>query len=221
LELIEAAVREGSETRFRHWRARDAGNEDSPDEFVLMCGIVGLGRELAETFDRRRHAPAGLVRDLRTYANDRRWRVREAVVLALQRLGDVHIRPLLDIAESWNDGNAYEQRAAVAALCEPRFVVDTANAERRILDLLDAATSAYKAADNQRDAPMEALRKTLSYGWSVAVAEAPSEGVSRFDRWVSVDDPGIRRIVRENLAKARLTRVVPSDVERWRRRIGE
>ncbi len=215
LELLEAAVIEGDETKFRHWRELDAGHEDMPDEFVLMCGIAGLGRVLGETFDVRRHAPAGMVRELRKYANDRRGRVRDAVASALHRVGDVHLRPLLEIAETWAAGNPVECSTGVAGVAEERFVVPAVHANERIFDILDRATAALVAETNRRAPPADALRRVLSYGWAVAVTADPEGGVARFDRWVGSHDPDVRRAVRDNLENVRLRRRLPAAVQRW------
>ena len=90
---------------------------NSPEVFLTCCGVVGLGRLLAEG-DERQWKP------LRKHANDPRWRVREAVVLGLQRLGDVDMKRLLGPMMEWGSGNGLEQRAAVAVLCEPRLLKD-------------------------------------------------------------------------------------------------
>jgi hypothetical protein len=48
----------------------------------------------------------------------------------------------------------------------------------------------------------------LGYGWSVAVAAAPEAGLPLFERLRASADPDARWIVKENLRKARLTRLV-------------
>src|SRR5689334_8149120 len=50
----------------------------SDDEYLVLCGVIGLGARLAARPD-----PA-LVRRLRGHAMDGRWRIREAVAMALQ-----------------------------------------------------------------------------------------------------------------------------------------
>src|SRR3954468_17402563 len=54
---------------------------ETGDEYLVLCGVVALGRQLASG------VPAVPAR-LRTYATDARRRVREGVAMALQRLGD-------------------------------------------------------------------------------------------------------------------------------------
>ena len=55
------------------------------DEYLVFCGVVGLGRLLA---DDAGDDPGRLRERLHGHACDERWRVREAVAMALQRLGD-------------------------------------------------------------------------------------------------------------------------------------
>ncbi len=52
--------------------------------YLACCGAAGLGR-LALEHDRGPPAPVALLRDR---ASDERWRVREAVAMALQRISD-------------------------------------------------------------------------------------------------------------------------------------
>lgn len=59
-----------------------------------------------------------------------------------------------------------------------------------------------------------ALGKTLGYAWSVAIVADPTAGWLAFERVVALarTDPGLRRVVRENLAKKRLVRLDPGRV---------
>ena len=74
LELVRAAAEEADEPRLMRLA-------DSEEEFLVMCGAVGLGRLAAE-------GKRGHLARLRELACDPRWRVREAVALALQRWGE-------------------------------------------------------------------------------------------------------------------------------------
>ncbi len=67
---------------------------------------------------------------------------------------------------------------------------------------------------------MRTLRQGLAYCWSVAVAADPVTGVPRFERWARDPDPDVRWLVRQNLAKSRLTRADPAAVERLRALVG-
>jgi hypothetical protein len=202
LELVAAVADEGGTALLWDLAARE-------DEFLALCGIVGLGRLAAE-------GGADAMVTLHERASDQRWRVREAVAMALQRLGDADIQRLLAIIEAWAGEGPLERRAAVAAICEPRLLRDppVANAA---LDVLDRVTASLTKESERRAHDVRVLRKALGYGWSVAIVAAPVRGRAMFERLAASDDPDIRWIVRENLAKARLRRLDPSWVERLQR----
>jgi hypothetical protein len=188
LELAHAAALEGSAERLARLR-------ESDHEFLVMCGVMGL-----DDFG-----------ELKRWANDPRWRVREAVAMAVQRIGGP---AAVEHMREWAGGTRLEQRAAVAALCEPPLLRDEATA-RAALEVLDEVTASL-AEDRGGD---EALRKALSYGWSVAVAARPDPGRALMERWIADGDAGTRRIMRENLRKARLVRLDGEWVERQLARI--
>jgi hypothetical protein len=207
LELAAAAVPLATDADVeRRLGYADTAEPNTPDEFVVFCGVVALGPRLAQG----KEAALALARG---FAGDERWRLREAVAIALQTLGDADPGALVAIAREWVEGTPYERRAAVAALCEPRLLGEPATLVAA-LDVLDSATASLAAEPDRRDPGVVALRKALSYGWSVAVAAAPETGRPRFERWLASDDRDVRRILRDNLGKARLGRADPEWVER-------
>jgi len=215
LELVAAAADVIPEDRLRQWVS--LGPSDAPAgtarEYLPVCGAVGLGRLLAGTGDdwTRRDSILATLRDL---ADDPRWRVREAVAMALQRWGSVEMGALLPVMRSWAmSGDRLAQRAAVAALCEPPLLHDPANAGE-VVAILDALTTTLVAAVDRRTDAYRVLRQALGYGWSVAIVAAPEPGWVAFERWAADRDPDIGWMVRENLRKHRLQRLDPARVER-------
>ena len=181
---------------------------ETDDEYLVFCGVVGLGRELAEDADTD-EARAEAEHRLRRHATDVRWRVREAVAMALQRLGDADLARLLDVVRRWaDDGDPLVLRAAAAAICEPRLLREPTAAAAAVA-VCEQATRALVAlpADRRQDPDVRTLRQALGYCWSVAVAADPAEGLPRF-RALSDgpfgNDRDVVWIVRENSAKARL-----------------
>jgi hypothetical protein len=164
----------------------------SDDEFLAFCGVLGLGRLLVEG------DPAALAA-LRRHAADGRWRVREAVAMALQRWGEQDFAALATEMARWADGGWLERRAAAAALCEP-VLLTTPERVTATLAVLETATPT--AGD--RSPEYKALRKGLGYCWSVAVAADPEQGRPALERLVSSEHPDVRWIARENLRKKRL-----------------
>ena len=219
LELARAAAEEAPPEVVRQLAGDD-------DEYLALCGAVGLGRLLAE-------GDPAAAPSLRRLADDDRWRVREGVAMGLQRLGDDDLQRLLDLAAGWAaEPSALAQRAAVAGVCEPRLLRQPAaavipepplkTAAHQALDLLDTVTEALAARTDggRRDPAVRVLRQALGYCWSVAVAALPAEGFDRLGRWAGSDDGDVRWVLRENLGKARLRRADPATVARLRELVG-
>lgn len=215
IELAQAVADEGDEPLFRHLLAFDAAvaPTNTPQEFLAFCGVVGLGRLVAE--GRRDLLPA-----LRRHANDPRWRMREGVAMALQRWGRVDMDGLLAEMALWSRGTFLEQRAAAAGLCEPALLDDPVHAQRT-LQILDAITAAVAQSEDRRDEDFQALRKGLAYCWSVAVAANPQAGKPMMERWLVNDDRDVRWIMRQNLAKKRLARIDSAWVAAWQTRLDQ
>lgn len=214
LELAQAVADEGGETLFERLIARDPASApvNSPAEFLVVCGTIGLGRLAAE-------GRTDLLATLRTLASDPRWRTREAVAMALQRVGEQDMDLLLEEMDRWIQGSPLERRAAAAAVCEPKLLTKHEHAERA-LALLDRITESVGNAPDRRGDDFKALRKGLGYCWSVAVAALPNKGMRMMERWFAGHDPDVIWIMRENLKKNRLVRIDPEWVERARRRLG-
>lgn len=208
LELAAAAAAEGDRRRFdRYLRLTpDQAPENTPGVFLVVCGTLGYGRLLAE-------GDLSLLPSLRRLANDPRWRVRESVAMALQSWGDVDTSALLREMRSWIRGSLFEQRAAVAAVCEPRLLTRrrTTNA---VFALLDRATRHLPRQADRKSEPFRVLRQALGYAWSVALAAELELGRQRFERWAACDDPDIGWVVRQNLSKNRLRRADPAWTQR-------
>lgn len=214
LELAQAVADEGSEDMFLRFLALDADRAptNSPEEFLAFCGVVGLGRLAAE--GQRQYLAT-----LRACASDSRWRIREAVAMALQRLGDADMDALLEGMEDWSRGNLLEKRAAAAALCEPRLLREEEQV-MRVLRILDRITASIEHVADRKSAEFKALRKGLGYCWSVAVAALPEAGKAAMETWFGTDDRDVRWIMKENLRKNRLARMDAAWVAASKERLG-
>jgi hypothetical protein len=201
LELAFAVAEEGTAAQFSRYAGIDAleAPSNSPKEFLAFCGVLGLGYLLAR--GERAHLPI-----MRKSAADSRWRIREAVALGLQRFGQMDMEGLLEVMELWRAGDLLERRAVVAALCEPSLLGDPRHA-KRVIEILDVITSSIIEEADRKSNEFKVLRKGLAYGWSIVVAAQPAIGKPRFEKWVGVEDPDIRWIVKQNLKKKRLSRM--------------
>src|SRR2546423_133824 len=184
LELAQAVADAGDAGTFAALIATD-------DEYLVLCGVIGRWEEP----DR-----------LREHATDGRWRGREGVAMALQRIGDADPPRLVDLVTEWAaDPHPLVQRAAVAGICEPRLLKDP-DAARQAVEICARVTRSLtdRPAGDRADAGVRALRQALGYCWSVAVAADPAGGLPAFRALDGSGDGDVAWIVRENSRKARL-----------------
>lgn len=214
IELAQAVAEEGEENLFERYFGFDADKApvNTPEEFLAFCGVLGMGKLVAEGQIVR-------VETLRTCAKDPRWRIREAVAMGLQRWGRQDMDALLAEMQIWAHGNNLEKRAAAAGLCEPGLLTDSKQSEK-VLGILDLITSSIQAVDDRKSDGFIALRKGLGYCWSVAIAAYPECGKTYLEKWLESDDKDILWIMRENLKKKRLANMDASWVNSLRSKMG-
>jgi hypothetical protein len=210
LELAQVVADEGERGQFEHFLAYtpQVAPTNDPHEFLAFCGVVGLGRLLAEGDER-------ILDQLRPFASDPRWRLREGVAMALQRLGKQDMHRLLDAMQTWSAGNWLEKRAAAAALAEPVLLHNEKEA-LEALQILDRITESMENFGDAKNEKFKILQQGMSYCWSVVVAAAPEQGKQLMEKWLACPDRVIQRIMQENLKKNRLMRMDPAWVEKWR-----
>ena len=211
LELAQAFAHIGTLMDFKKYvdLSSDEAPADSPQEFLVLCGLLGLGNYLGKYHD------GGLLRIVQEKANDSRPRVREAVVRALKAIGRKNVGRLLKYAQKWMKGSFYEQRAVVAALCEPEFLKYKEPAVT-ILELLDWVTATLIQHDDESDeAGYQALQHTLESCWSTVVADYPVKGKPVMERWMKEKHPIVDRVMRAALQKEPLLAAQPEWCKRW------
>lgn len=169
-------------------------------EYPAMCAAAFFGSQADDVVvQARAHA----------LASDSRWRVREGLARGLQSLGDRALTPFLTVTEQWSvDPDVLVQRAAIAALCEPRLL-RTAEVRAAALAACDSATTQLAALPKERRSVPEArtLRQALGYCWSVAVAADPVLGLPMF-RELDTTNPDVAWIVAQNTHKQRLAKLL-------------
>lgn len=215
LELAQAVVELGEPGFFHHLNSfdPDTAPTNTPGEFLAFCGVCGLGRLIAE-------GQGDLLVELRAFASDPRWRVREAVAIALQYIGKADPRRMIEICEGWSAGSWLEKRAVVAGLAEPALLKEVENSER-ILGLFDRITADLAGAPDRKEAGYRVLRQALGYAWSVVAAAFPQQGIILMEKWLESCDPDVRWVMHENLKKKRLQRAAPQWTETWQARLAE
>jgi hypothetical protein len=212
LELAQACALElpaSVLTRFLKYTPQRAPS-NTPHEFLAFCGVLGLGGPAARGDERAWQR-------LRQLARDPRWRVREAVAMALQHVGRSDMAMLLARMRGWLSDAPLVQRALAAGLCEP----DLLTRERDVAHVLRflARVTAQFARPKPKDDDRLVLRQALGYCWSVAVAAQPALGKPAFERLTPPASADVLWIVKENLGKKRLARMDAAWVAQCQRRL--
>ncbi len=196
------AVRE----RLERWRAltTEQAPTGDPREYLCFCGTLAWSADWTRKPGGRDRTQ--IARGLRRAAGDPRWRRREAVAMALQRIGEVDPAALLSLLSTWLDKASFlELRAVAAALAHPPLLEQPGFA-RRALALADRLLerAAATALERRREEGFRVLRQGLGYALSVLAAAEPEKGFALLERWAASRDPDMAWILRENLKKKRL-----------------
>jgi hypothetical protein len=140
---------------------------------------------------------------LRLAASDPRWRVREVVAQALQRMLDAHWGRTAGALLDWaSTGDALVVRAAVAAVAEPRLLRDPERA-RAALELQYRGVARFRAMTDDPD------RRILgqALGFTISIAAAAAGDMALLEELAASSDADLRRIAAQNLDEARLKRL--------------
>jgi hypothetical protein len=187
------------------WAALDAAAAPSErPEVILPCAAVAAYGEVGAV---RPDWWGDEVAKLRRAAADDRWRVREVVAAALQRLLDADWDRTVSELVRWTaDGDPLVVRAAAAAVAEPPLLAGrpsrTAAAEgvqRRAVEALRRCPG-----EARRTPRVRVLRQAL--GFTVGVVVAATGDFALLRDMAASGDPDLQWAVRENLKKGRLRR---------------
>lgn len=214
---------------------KDKAFTGSSMEFIPMCGTVGFGAlglcdgaPLDPFFEKSMEM-------LKAIAGDPRWRVRESVAMALQKIIESSKAHAVRTLSGWIEpGNWLQMRAVAAGIAEPPLLSDPELGRhalelhreivRHIVSFLEE-THAATLSEVMRSEPFKKLVQALEYSVSVVVAARPEEGFPFLHELAEIvatrrNDPDrakaalvVRKIVKGNLKKARLVRAYPNKVD--------
>jgi hypothetical protein len=184
----------------------------TPLEFLPVCGVLALGARAASDEAARRR----LVAEMHTHADDLRYRVRDAVVDALGRVGGASGDILVHETATWMDGYFHAAAVLRAIGREPWLprIHRAAGAVSRLADAFELARAAPRAAARYpgRKALVEALGR-------VPIAVALRFGAPVFDlfvQWTATEDPELRDVVSAISSDKRLNSRFAIDLARVR-----
>lgn len=172
-------------------------------EFLPVCGVIAVGARAAADKALRPKALAVL----HDAAEDLRFRVRDAVPIALARMGAKMGDELAYDLETWMDGY-FQATAAILALEMPEFLA-ALKLEYGVINRIHEAFA--MACDAPRSAArypgFKALMEALGH---VPAGVSQKFGIHVVDRlvmWSEVQIPEMREIIRKNLRDKRLQRM--------------
>ncbi len=181
---------------------------NDPKEFLPFCGVRGMAA-LASACPQFLKASFG---KLKTLAEDKRWRIREAVAQSIQKLL-AEVRPkTLKTIRSWvGTDNWLILRAVAAGVAEPSLLKQPQIAKASF-ELHQKILSAILVHKERNSEAFRVLRKTLGYTLSVIIESNPVQGFSYLRELAKSGDSDFRWIVNENLKKNRLIKNFPDEV---------
>ena len=182
-------------------------------EFLPLCGVLAVAARGATDPSVRTR----FVGVLHEHADDLRFRVRDAVIEGLARIGGAVGDALVDDVASWMDGYFHAAAVVRAVALDPW------------LPALGKPDSALQRLDEgfllARDAPRSAARYPGHKALLEALEESPQRlamrfGVPVFDlmtRWATVKDPVLRQLVASSMVEGKLAGRFRPELERVRK----
>jgi hypothetical protein len=180
-------------------------------EFLPVCGVTALGLRGAKDGSVR----ARVLATLHDCAEDLRWRVREAAIDALARIGEADADALVDAVATWTDG-FFQAAAVLRALAQSRWLSHVTGADAA-LARLDEAFALARGAEraSERYPGYKALVEALGIAPGAVAARFGPRAFDLLVRWADVKEPMLREAIEANLG-GRLASRYAEDVRRVR-----
>jgi hypothetical protein len=172
-----------------------AGAND-PSAFLPMCALVCLGKYYIK------NRSDEVIKILKKFSNDSRWRIRESVAFAFQFIGENDFKELEKIFVEWYpESNNLEKRTILVSLAHPNFL-DKYSASFAI-DITDKIFHEYNTGYGS-----DVLKKALEFAISVYTVYNPEKGFELMEKWTGVNKT-FNTIIKSNLKKNRLIKAFP------------
>jgi hypothetical protein len=186
------------------WAALDLASApvNQPREILPACAVRAYGQVAAVRPDWWDDE----IGKLRRAASSPRWRTREIVAAALQKMLATDWERTASTLDDWlSSADPLVIRAVAGTVAEPPLLKDAKRAAATLALQVKAVewfASLPLARRKQEDA--RTLRQALGFTVSVVVAAAPVEGLPWLEGLTASLDPDLNWIARENLKKDRL-----------------
>ncbi|MFO0660315.1 MAG: hypothetical protein U0165_10870 [Polyangiaceae bacterium] len=219
-EFVQAALAHGAKIdallRTMATLDADVARGDTEYEFVPVCAVHAIGARAATVAqDRKQHAKMlSLLHDL---ADDLRFRVRDAVVFALLRIGPRSTTLLADLA-GWTIEHFFQASVVIRLLAIPSFLETVKESTQAVARLDEAFVLARDAPRSSVRYPgYKALIDALSQGPSMLSTRFATPAFDLLERWAATTEPPMRAVVESNLAAMPGARRHGEDITRVRK----
>ncbi|MDP9033262.1 MAG: hypothetical protein M3O50_00520 [Myxococcota bacterium] len=182
-------------------------------EFLPVCGVAALGSRAAADKDVR----GAFLLELHARADDLRFRVRDAVVDSLARIGEAAGDALAVDVTAWMDGY-FHAGAVVRALARETWLSTLHDGDvvaARVDEALALARDAPRAA--ARWPGHKALLDALSTSLVPVVIRFGAPMFDLLERWSVIQDPALREVIAGLLSAPKLAGRFGKEMERVRR----
>lgn len=204
---------EREDIREDHWKmlfrwagiSGQAAPLNHPREFLPFCALLSLGSAYHKGVEKRREK---IIHTLKYSASDGRWRIREAVAMGFQRIAKKDFLLVKKILSEWiKKASLTEKRAILATLAHPPLLgrKKTVSFCLRLADEILQDLPEIRRSERKEE-EFNILKKGLEFTLSVYVSFSPEEGFAFLKKWAQRDDEDIRKIIKSNLSKARLSK---------------
>lgn len=185
-------------------------------EFYAFCGTWSLG-----SFGINEDYSDFSYSNLRLMANDKRWRIREAVAKAIKVLAQYDRDRLVLKLKNWfkEETNWLIMRAIVAGMAES-LVVPSIKIDKHFvnecLDFHKLIIQLMQTSNERGSEEFKTLKKGLGYTLSVVVQASPEDGFTYLKELSRSNDKDILWIINNNIKKNRLIKNYPKQVKEIR-----
>jgi hypothetical protein len=185
---------------------------NDPGEILPFCAALAAGSQYYRADEARK---AQIRTILKAAMNDERWRMCEGAAMGYQRMAERDFKAVKGIFDSLYPKSIFlEKRAIIAALAHPPILKEKDIAQYSLKvseDIMDGILTLN--TEELKSDGFKVLSKGFEYALSVFVAYAPDEGFEMLRRFATAPQKDIKRIIRSNLGKARLTKEHPQEVD--------
>ncbi|WP_378955916.1 hypothetical protein [Pelosinus sp. sgz500959] len=178
---------------------------NNPREYLSFCGILALGAYYCYADEETQNI---IMNKFKIAMNDSRWRMREGVAMGFQIIAEKDFNSIKKYFSIWYSASTYtEKRTFMAALAHPPILKNKEIAQFSLTlseCILSDVLSSSK--ESRKTEGFAVLSKGLQYALSVFVAALPEEGFALLKRYAQSNDPDLKKILKSNLSKSRLTK---------------